>query len=384
MSVSPRDLGITLARRRTTLRYQPHDVERLVGISAERLVEIESGRVSPSLYEVEQLGRALVFDPSDLLSRGELPDPRRLPGWFESHTDEESETSIHPDDIRLTLLAAECSEIGSFLLEELYGRSQPKLLEAREPSGIREPEADGKQLGAKKRAQVDALRSSSDGASGPIDSVQGLLESLDVHVADVPLSTNRKGAISIVRPGLMPVILVNSSHSKTRRHATRRMILAHEIAHVLLDGGEQEIGGTPHERQRDVEVRAKNFAPNFLAPPDSVRDSVAGLMDQAPFAIVGAVARSFGLSYEAAAWHSANCGVIDTRTARGLIESTERRRSGATPQWESIEHVPDPEERGIEAEPHPLVYGLLQRLVMEAFQRSILSAGRVREILEVR
>lgn len=294
MSVSPRDLGTALARRRTTLRYQPHDVERLVGISAERLVEIESGRVSPSLYEVEQLGRALVFDPSDLLSRGELPDPRRLPGWFESHTDEESETSIHPDDIRLTLLAAECSEIGSFLLETLYGRSQPKLLEAREPSGINDPEADGKQLGVTKRRQIDALCSSNDEPSGPIDSVQGLLEDLDVHVALVPLSTTRKGAISIVRPALMPVILINSNHAKTRRQATRRMILAHEIAHVLLDGGEQELGGTPHERQRDVEVRAKNFAPNFLAPPQSVRSLVASVEGPPPV-IVDAVARSFGL-----------------------------------------------------------------------------------------
>jgi Zn-dependent peptidase ImmA (M78 family) len=244
---------------------------------------------------------------------------------------------------------------------------------------------DGKELGPRKRREVDVLSGRNpDELLGPIASVQALLEELDVHVADVALATHRKGAISIVRAGLMPVVLVNTNHTKSRRAVTRRMLLAHEIAHVLLDGGEQEMGGAPIERLRDLEIRANNFAPNFLAPPEDVRSATARVTD--PTTIVNTLAELFGFSFEAAAWHAANCAVIDRALVRDLIAESQERSHGrrsAEARWESSEHAARTRETSSDITPHPLVQGLLSDLVLEATRRGVVSEGRCREILEV-
>src|SRR5208337_1305216 len=98
------------------------------------------------------------------------------------------------------------------------------------------------------------------------------------------------------------------SSSRVKYPLSRRAILAHEMCHLLYDGGERDLTIVSREEGLDAsgtERRANGFAPNFLAPKDWVRSNGKNAK-----AIVTELAEQWGLSLEGAAWHAKNLGLI--------------------------------------------------------------------------
>ena len=150
-------------------------------------------------------------------------------------------------------------------------------------------------------------------AGEPIADLDGLLEGLGVAVKSVELSDRATPAVALASPQTRPTVLVNSRSPKAAREATRRMLLAHELAHLL------------HDRDRSsrvalvdgdwaplwVEQRARAFAVMLLLPDEGVRRWVAeGGADPATPDGLRGLADHFGVSWTAAARHLANLGWI--------------------------------------------------------------------------
>ena len=85
---------------------------------------------------------------------------------------------------------------------------------------------------------------------------------------------------------------------------SRRAALAHELCHLLHDGGHREltmVSRLDEQRQRG-EQRANGFAPSFLAPK-----AWASKVDASdPEKIALELGERWGLSFGGAVWHAKN------------------------------------------------------------------------------
>lgn len=157
--------------------------------------------------------------------------------------------------------------------------------------------------------------------------------------------------------------------------AQRRFVLAHELAHHLLDFDEEGVSldqgqveeagwwleNPPHEK------RANAFAAMFLAPDFAVRRVLGeprpegyGLADAQQ--LVSTAQAHFGISFAAMAWHLLNLRYLrDDATVRALLQAP----PGSSPtEFES-----------------PSRFHGLERRVFEALERDQISEERARELL---
>jgi Zn-dependent peptidase ImmA (M78 family)/transcriptional regulator with XRE-family HTH domain len=171
------------------------------------------------------------------------------------------------------------------------------------------------------------------------------------------------------RSGNGRVICVGSAVTSEARC---RFVLAHELAHHLLDLGEDDVraddrpldSGFSLENPPD-EKRANAFAAMLLAPRDAVRvvlgEPRAEHSIDAARELVERSRLAFGLSAPAMGWHLLNLGYI----AHGEVV---RAATAAPPK----------ETDGFEEEPR---LDGLDRRVREALAKDVISAGRARELL---
>jgi hypothetical protein len=158
----------------------------------------------------------------------------------------------------------------------------------------------------------------------------------------------------------------------------RRAVLAHELCHLLNDGGERNLTVVSFETDGStIEQRANGFAPSFIAPAGWV-----SLRSKDPIAMAQDLASEWGLSFEGAAWHLKNLKRISAETAEELgdlkrkpkLESTFERPLPRTP----------PDQFEIEAEASDLALGLLSETAIIAAAEGVISRGRAAEILTLR
>ncbi len=344
-------------------------VERLAssaGIAVQRLLEIEGG-VAPTTSEIANLGNALTVDPASLW-RGEVSSTRttarfRAPSGI---------AALSEVDARLLGQAAEVGRIASHLARVL-GMLPSAVVAARNVRGIDpwpEPWEQGYRLGAAARRLLAPEKK-------PIVSVAGLLEQLGVHVAEVSFETPEILAASLYEPGSTPVVLLNKTAQRGKSKLARRAVLAHELCHLLHDGGEQDLL-TLVSRGSDSgpqEQRANGFAPSFLVPGPWIEPRTTD-----PWTLALELGSEWGLSFEGAAWHAKNVGHISNPVAEQLRREPERVPSEDFEQ--DLPRLPsdvcEPEEVS------PLVSGLLSDLVIRAYSAEMITAGRARELLLLR
>jgi Zn-dependent peptidase ImmA (M78 family)/transcriptional regulator with XRE-family HTH domain len=378
--------GQTLAERRQRFGFSTDEVAQLSGLSSEELSAIESGSRRLTMLELEALGRALVFDPAALLRGESLPDARRLPGWFRSHTPDSSE-AIPAGDVRLMALAAELGEIGAFL-QGAVGQPTLSLATLRSPAPLEDHEhawQGGYELGTRAREKLYELDPSMP-AGEPLRSVQHTFERLGIHVAHVAMHSWSRQAVSIWRPEAMPVVLLNVCSPRAQLRLPRRQVMAHELPHLLHDSGETDMSPTerrPQPHAEAVEQRANAFAPAFIAPPAYVRERIA--KHTTAKEMILQIARDWGFTLEGAVWHAKNIGLVEAEVAEALLADVAwRSRSARIPgNWEPELPRDDPRDHGLDVETSPLVGGLLQDLVLQAYRNGSISAGRAREILTI-
>ncbi|MBI4700000.1 MAG: ImmA/IrrE family metallo-endopeptidase [Deltaproteobacteria bacterium] len=357
--------GIRSQRERLGLPLdRAADIARL---PAERVALIEAGGPL-TVQELWALGDALAFDPAELLRGEQREDPRRTAGRFRAPT---GVRELAAEDARLLARAAELGRVGAYLQQQL-GLPPGAVVERRHVKAIdpaRESWREGYHLGEKARQRLSPERA-------PIRSIQTLLEAAGVHVATVQLSGNDLLAAAIYEPGAVPVILVNGSAPRARQPLSRRAILAHELCHLLHDGGTHDLLTlvSRQENHEPYEQRANGFAPAFLAPRawlqadgDSARERVRN------------IAQQWGFSREGATWHAKSCGVISPEEAEALVKQGDAPTGYC--EWESTPPRLPPSAVGVADAASPLVEGLVQDLVVRAFQEGAISSGRARELL---
>lgn len=370
-----KELPKRLETQRVGIGYTLDELSKRTSFSVEtlRLFELpasEGGRL-PMLHELNRLAWALGIDPMVLLDdKKKALDPKRLPARFRA----QEGADLSPDDVRLLAMAAEVGRVTAFLWHQLGRGGRTLDISATritdEHAGIQ-----GAHLGAEARLTWDEPGQD---VRGPILSLKGDLERRGVHVAWVPFSNPRVDGASVVEPKALPVILLNTKSKRILNPCSARMVMAHELCHLLHDGLDER-KRTPlrsaitlaHDESQGSreEQRANAFAPAFLAPPRSVRAQAGDDL----YSIARALVSRWGFTPEAAAWH-----------ARVIIGATKEEAQAAhrqlksQPRGSNSQFTDDRPPRECS-----LASGLLSTLAQDAQRQGIISQGRLSELLRL-
>ncbi len=364
MALTSHVLSKRIAKWRDRAGLSLEDVGAIAGLSVTALAEIEAGKQTVSAATFERIARGLGADPSWLLTDEPAKDVGRNVARFRSVAGTPLELVGH--DRRLLGMAAEVGRVGYWLAGEL---GEPPHLLHPTPTGFA---ADGKnwlqgyQLG--ERARVSARDD-----HAPVKSVQGLLESLGIHVAFVSFRTADIEAAAVWEPKAVPVILLNKQLERISRVHSRRSVLAHELCHLLHDASVETgllTSVTRSSQESDpAEQRANGFSPGFLAPRAWVEEV------REPGALMTLLITRWGFSVEGAAWHTRNTLRLPEAEATELMQS--HRSMPLARLVESVARRQD----GIRASVSPLMDGLVADRVVEAHEHDLLSRGRAAELL---
>jgi Zn-dependent peptidase ImmA (M78 family) len=366
-------LGADIKNRRLAFQLPVETVANLAGLDSQRLLGIEASAFVPSAWELAAVAEALACDPAELLAGG-AEDPRRSVARFRGG---QAAMGLTGGDLRLLARGAEAGRVLAHLksrLDEPVSQI-PSNRQVRGPSGRREPWADGYDLGAAARALLSP--------DGSIRSIQELFEAAGIHVAGVQFEGNVEAA-SLYEVGASPVILLNTRAPRFAHPLARRAILAHELCHLLHDGGERELTVVTREQDGSaIEQRANGFAPSFIAPKELVVSAMkvkkVSLKD--PKALVLDLANAWGLSFEGAAWHAKNLNLLDPRVAEKLAAGPKTQiRVDFEPD---LQRTP-PDQFGIEVKATELSDGLLSETAIVACAEGLISRERASEILSLR
>jgi Zn-dependent peptidase ImmA (M78 family) len=338
------------------------------GIPLARIRELLAG-AKASTVEVAAIADALAMDPAALYTGDFALETQRSVARFRAP---QGVARLDYEDARLLARAAEAGRICAHL-RGLLDKPQSEVQALRDVRPVRpqpEPWRQGYDLGRDARERLAPER---DG----LFSVQGLFEEKGIHIAVVQLSTPDIEAASLFERDACPVILLNRKNPHIGLALSRRAILAHELCHLLHDGGERDLTVVSRESSHDpIEKRANGFAPNFLAPTDWVKPK-----SKEKRRIVREIALRWGLSFEGAAWHAKHVGVITDDDAQHFSRQPE---DVPVECEEDIPRTP-PEQLGIEGiRVGQLAEGLLSETALLAFLEGVISRGRAAEILTLR
>lgn len=364
--MSASNLMRCVSRRASDIGLGLEDLATLSLVSMDRLGALRKGD-PVTASEFEQLCRAVAVDPGAMY-RGEESKPTRTTARFRRAF---SVKTTSPRDVRLMAMAA---EQGRILGDLMRGLDREALLERyrrhRPPSREKAPWKAGYELG-------EAARSHLCPGGGPLVDLEKTFNNLGIHVAWVRFETPGIDAASVWEPGAVPVVLLNAAGHPSVTIGARRSALAHELCHLLYDGGRRSLTtrvSWEEETGNDAEAeeqRARAFAPAFLAPRAFIRDWVKTLdadVSTDPKSLVTALARAWGFSDEGAAWHAKNCGLLSPEDAERLARQSRNPRV----------HLED-FERGPPAGTS-LWSGLADRIVTDAVAAGWITEGRAREL----
>jgi Zn-dependent peptidase ImmA (M78 family)/transcriptional regulator with XRE-family HTH domain len=224
---------------------------------------------------------------------------------------------------------------------------------------------DGYRRALKARSMLVAFR-------GPVPAVRRLIEDqFDILIIEHRFTDPGVFGASC-RSGVGRLIVVNATID---RASVRRFVSAHELGHHLSDLGSEGLvedhGLTANARfwfnNPPAEKRANAFAAMFLAPEPAVRDLLGppraeGYGLDAARDLVGTARAAFGVGFAAMAWHLYNLKYIRSdETVKDLLA------------------FPDPNEVvGFDDESR---FDGLERRVLEAFHRELITRSRATEIL---
>ncbi len=148
--------------------------------------------------------------------------------------------------------------------------------------------------------------------ASPVD-INGLLSSLGVDVQSVRLTDKTVRAVALSSPTIRPTILLNSGYGGTASTEATRFTLAHELCHLLHDGGTLAplaVASGPWA-PRDVERRANAFAAMLLMPTHLVRGAIEQVSSTPKTKVWAShIADRFGVSYSACVEHLHNLGLL--------------------------------------------------------------------------
>lgn len=259
----------------------PAQVAARAGLAEARVDALEHDGADATMGELYAVTRALRLDLESLL-RGEVRRDAGASLAFRSR--DAGWAALSEADLRACERALRA---GRSLLEvnERLGRPRSTrwTVEAGPPSADVEVEV---------RDRARAVRDILGNPEGRLPDLVSVLESLDVVVEEHAFSSLDVDAVAVMEAAGVggAAVLVSSASPAWRSGLRRRVLLAHELCHVLLDRGE-EVGeavvdfdveasqdaGASHGGARYVpqalprERRARAFAAEFLMPTAALR-----------------------------------------------------------------------------------------------------------------
>ncbi len=196
----------------------------------------------------------------------------------------------------------------------------------------------------------------------PIPNMTALLEDQGIKVLVIPLPDKVSGLTCLVRrprhKKKIPVIIVNQAISLERR----RLTLAHELAHRLLD----EVSPVDHEKASNV------FAGAFLIPQEHLVREIGRHRNALGYNELIQLKRLYRVSAAALLVRLKQIGVIDSSTLAYAFQTVARK-------WRKTEPVPmeGPGSEGTFELPRRF-----ERLCYRALAEGLISLGKATELLQ--
>jgi len=208
--------------------------------------------------------------------------------------------------------------------------------------------------------------------SEPIRDLRGLLDRSGVKVFVVAVPGEGLSGTSWWHPAYGPAMLVNRLEIEQRRVFS----MAHELAHLLIDGGHVLCGYLNLEVAE--ETFANQFAASLLMPEDDVRRFVEPLRESeelggwdTPDSALDKVARRYKTSREAVAWRLEHLrllpqGFTQARRREWSVRRPARGRKGE--RWRRhVQHLGAP----------------YISMVQEAYSKGLISLSAVADMLRI-
>jgi len=255
----------------------PEEVATRAGVAPTRVEALEQSGADATVGELYALARVLRLD-IDALLRGEMRREAGATLAFRSRDAEWaalSDTDLHACEAAL--------HAGRSLLEvnERLGRPRARrwTLEAGAP---------GAQVESEVRVQARAVRELLGNTEGRLPDLLGVYETLDVVVVAHPFGAPDVEAVAVIEAGGTgsAAVVVSPAAHAWRNDLRRRVLLAHELCHVLFDRASEgteaivdfdaealsDPNATELKKSRYLpqelprERRARAFAAEFLMP----------------------------------------------------------------------------------------------------------------------
>ncbi|MEZ4467799.1 MAG: hypothetical protein R3F43_25985 [bacterium] len=214
------------------------------GLSVDRLRALLADGPASSV-ELYHLADTFGLEPGDLLKAART---RGVGARFLRGDADLDAQDLPEADRRLLNRAQQAGRIG-LQLWRLLRRGEPGYLRHVRPVGPPQGHAGeaGYVLGGETREAF---------GHAPIVALQALIEGLGVHVARVTLTAPDVLGVSVVAADGLPVILLNERTVRVREPLKRRVVLAHELCHLLMTAP-WSVPGTSSSAPRACATRSR-------------------------------------------------------------------------------------------------------------------------------
>jgi Zn-dependent peptidase ImmA (M78 family)/transcriptional regulator with XRE-family HTH domain len=357
-------LGNKLKRYRIQLQLSIDDVSSATGIDGPKLLRIEAGEEKPSGDQILVLADFFRCDYKFFISNEKLAPFEQTENLYRRYGDQFS-----PADRRSVQDFLFLCENEHFLREALGLAGQPTL-------EVRLTGPSYKKQGAQAASQARTHLGYRAHQTTRSEVFQDL-QTLGIHVFRRALGNSNISGICIHHPAAGPCLLVNYSEDVYRQ----RFSAAHEAAHALIDRDEEVVvslfSGRTHKDLR--EIRANSFASAFLLP-STVLDRIPQPRSWDSDKLSAWCAR-FQVNPETLSIALKEAGLISPERQRDLKATRLSKASKTDPELPA-DLPPLSRERKLAL----LQMGISShyaRLCFEAYERGVVSAARVSEMLLV-
>lgn len=275
--------------------FRPEFIARRTGIDAGRLAQVESGAESPTTYELEILSAAYGIDAESLVE-----EPIVLSaGDGVSLLQRQDEFNELGDEPRYRIVAAataarDLKQLRRWAGEADIASAVPQGLVLQPPPVHSRPFERG-------RHYASLIRQWAHLGADPVASLRDLVRARfdGVSVLYADLGDQGPAGLSFADAVRGPTIVLNI-RGKNQNPCVRRVTLAHELCHLLVDHHHHaplaQVSGYLGDREREIEQVANSFAIRLLCPEGAAREAVARLPAEEA---AGHLMERFGLPYAA-------------------------------------------------------------------------------------
>lgn len=381
MPLTWESIGQRLRKARIELGLTQDEVAEHLQLSRPTMSQIESGKRPVNSIELAKLAGLYRVALVRFLSEDDLS-----PLDHESLLLRAEEVSSPVKGLLREFLEF-CREYAA--LERMVGRGVPRVPVTYRAEDLgRSPVEQGEELA---RLERQRLGIGNDPLLNLAEAIE--LQGVKVIIANVPQASSLAGA-SITSDTFGPAVLVNVATANggsmtggsTVVPGRLNFTAAHEYAHVLVDADRAPIDlDTYLSDPSPFERRANAFAAAFLMPKEGIARELAnvgwrpGKEMTPPIALHLAV--RFGTSYEATLWRLLNTGVINS-------DQRERFSTEFAPmRWIQLLGFREVHEDQVQNW-QTTTFGIarpsrFKLLVLEAYEKGLISAGRAAKLLDV-